>query len=95
MYKYIYDENNELLYELQDDYHIPCLELPAEKENRLIGVWDHRYFLYIREDKKVLYTNLLTRGKLQTHLSDMEEQVQELFDRLMKQQAECEFITKN
>ena len=38
MDKYIYDENNELLYELQDDYYIPCLELSAEKENSLIGV---------------------------------------------------------
>ena len=44
---------------------------------------------------KVLYTNLLTSGKLQSHLADVEEQPQELFDRLMKQRAECEGISEN
>lgn len=49
---------------------------------------------YIREHRKVFYTNLLTSGKLQSHLADIEEQAQELFDRLMKQRAEREGITE-
>ena len=49
---------------------------------------------YIRQHKKVFYTNLLTSGKLQSHLADVEEQAQELFDRLMKQRAEFEGITE-
>ena len=49
---------------------------------------------YIRRHKKVFYTNLLTSGKLQSHLTDAEEQAQELFDRLMKQRAEREGITE-
>lgn len=49
---------------------------------------------YIREHKKVFYTNLLISGKLHSHLADVEEQAQELFDRLMKQCAECEGITE-
>ena len=49
---------------------------------------------YIREHRKVFYTNLLTSGKLQSHLADIEEQAQDMFDRLMKQRAEREGITE-
>lgn len=94
MDKYIYDNSNGLWYELQGDYYIPCLVLPAEKEERHIGVWGHRHLQYIREHKKAFYTNLLTSGKLQSYLADVEEQAQELFDRLMKQRAEREGITE-
>ena len=94
MDKYIYDENNGLWYELQGDYYIPCLTLPAEKEERYIGVWGRRHLRYILEHKKVFYTNLLTSGELQTYLADIEEQAQELFNRLMKQRAEREGITE-
>ena len=92
MDKYIFDESNGLWYELQGDYYIPCLELPAEKEERHIGVWGQRHLRYIRQHNKVFYTNLLTSGKLQSYLADIE--AQELFDRLMKQRAEREGITE-
>ena len=92
--KYIYNEQNGLWYELQGDYYIPCLVLPDEKEERHIGIWGHRHMRYIREHKKVLYTDLLISGKLQSYLADVEEQAQELFDRLMKQRTECEGITE-
>ena len=59
-----------------------------------IGVWGQRHLRYIRQHKKVFYTNLLTSGKLQSYLADVEEQAQELFDRLMKQRAEREGITE-
>ena len=85
MDKYIYDNSNGLWYELQGDYYIPCLVLPAEKEERHIGVWGQRHLRYIK---------LLTSGKLQSHLADVEEQAQELFDHLMKQRAEREGITE-
>ena len=94
MEKYIYNEQNGLWYELQGDYYIPCLELPTETEERHIGVWGQRHLRYIQEYKKVFYINLLTSGKLQSHLADIEEQAQELFDRLMKQRAEREGITE-
>lgn len=93
MDKYIYDENNGLWYELQGDYYLPCLTLPAEEE-KPIGVWGQRHLRYIREHKKVFYTNLLTSGKLQSYLADVEEQAQNLFDRLMKQRTEWEGITE-
>ena len=94
MEQYIYNEQNGLWYELRGDYYIPCLELPAEKEERHIGVWGQRHLRYIRERKNSLYTSLLTNGKLQSYLADVEEQAQELFDRLMKQRTEREGITE-
>jgi hypothetical protein len=94
MDKYIYDNSNGLWYELQGDYYIPFLVLPDEKEERHIGIWGHRHLRYIREHKKVLYTDLLISGKLQSYLADVEEQAQELFDRLMKQRTEREGITE-
>ena len=94
MEQYVYNEQNGLWYELRGDYYIPCLELPAEKEERPVGVWGQRHLRYIREHKKALYTSLLTSGKLQSYLADVEEQAQELFERLMKQRAEREDITE-
>lgn len=94
MKQYIYNEQNGLWYELRGDYYMPCLKLPAEKEERHIGVWGQRHLQYIRERKKALYTSLLTSGKLQSYLADVEEQAQDLFDRLMKQRAERGGITE-
>ena len=94
MEQYVYNEQNGLWYELRGDYYIPCLKLPAQKEERHIGVWGQRHLRYIREHKKALYTSLLTSGKLQSYLADVEEQAQDLFDRLMKQRAERGGITE-
>lgn len=52
MNKYIYDESNGLWYELQRDYYIPCLTLPAEKENKPIGLWGQRHKRYLQEHKR-------------------------------------------
>lgn len=81
-------------YEQQGDYLIPCLKLPAEKEERYIGVWGRRHLRYIRQHRKVLYSTLLTSGKINTYLADVEEQAQELFDRLMKKRTKREGITE-
>lgn len=60
MNKYIYDESNGLWYELQRDYYIPCLTLPAEKENKPIGLWGQRHKRYLQEHKRAFYATLLT-----------------------------------
>ena len=72
MEQYIYNEQNGFWYALRGDYYIPCLESPAEKEEQHIGVWGQRHLRYIREHKKALYTSLLTSGKLQSYLADIE-----------------------
>ena len=93
MDKYIYDEKNGLWYELQGDYYLPCLKLPKE-ESRSIGMWGQRHLRYIRKHKVSLYAELLTTGKLNDYLADLNEQAEELFSRLVKQLAEKEGVTE-
>ena len=80
-------------YTMQGDYRMPNITLPAEDE-RPIGVWGQRRLRYLKQHHKVLYYNLLTSGKLHSHLADTEEQAQELFSRLVKEYAEKEGVTK-
>lgn len=94
MVKYIYDENNGLWYELQGDYYIPCLALPAEKENKPIGLWGQRHKRYLQEYKKAFYTSLLTSGKLNSYLVDINEQAQDMMLRLVAQIADREGVTE-
>ena len=81
-------------YTQQGDYLLPNLALPAEKETGNIGVWALRHKRYLKHHHKVLYYNLLTSGKLDSHLADVEEQAQDLFSRLVKEYAEKEGITE-
>ena len=81
-------------YTQQGDYLLPNLALPAEKETGNIGVWALRHKRYLKQHHKVLYYNLLTSGKLHSHLADTEEQAQQLFLRLVKELAEKEGITE-
>ena len=78
----------------QGDYFLPCLSLPAEKETKPIGVWGQRHLRYIRQHRKVFYTNLLTSGKLNSYLADIDEQAEDMFFRLVEQMAEREGITE-
>ena len=76
------------------DYLLPDLSLPAEKEPGNIGVWALRHKRYLKHHHKVLYYNLLTSGKLDSYLADIEEQAQQLFLRLVKEYAEKEAVTE-
>ena len=57
------------------DYFIPCLTLPGGEEQRFIGVWGQRHLRYLKEHKRTVYITLLTSGKLNSYLADIEEQV--------------------
>lgn len=81
-------------YTQQGDYLLPNLTLPAEKETGNIGVWALRHKRYLKHHHKVLYYNLLTSGKLHSHLADIEEQAQQLFLRLVRELAEKEGVTE-
>ena len=81
-------------YTQQGDYLLPNLALPAEKETGNIGVWALRHKRYLKQHHKVLYYNLLTSGKLDSYLADIEEQAQQLFLRLVKELAEKEGVTE-
>ena len=81
------------VYTMQGDYRLPNLTLPAEDE-RPIGVWGQRRLRYLKQYRKVIYYNLLTSGKLHSHLADTEEHAQALFSRLVKEYAEKEGVTE-
>ena len=93
MDKYIYDNSNGLWYELQGDYYIPCLVLPAEKE-KPIGIWGQRHKCYLKEYRKAVYTTLQTSGKLNNYLVDIDMQAEKMISRLVKQMAEREGVTE-
>ena len=93
MEKVIYDEKNGLWYELQGDYYIPCLKLP-EEEQQPIGMWGQRHLRYIKQNRKPLYLNLLTSGKLNGYLTDIDKQAVDMFSQLVKQIAEREGVTE-
>ena len=93
MDKYIYDDKNGLWYELQGDYYIPCLILPAEKEQP-IGLWGQRHLRYLKEYRRVTYTNLLTSGRLNSYLAEIDKQAQERFERLTEQMKRVQGITE-
>lgn len=77
------------------DYMLPDL-LPAEEEQEAnIGVWGMRHKRYLKQNHKVHYYNLLTSGKLNSYLADIEQQAQNLFSRLVKDLAEKENVTEN
>ena len=93
MDKYIYNEINGLWFELQGDYYLPCLKLPEEPEVH-IGIWGQRHRRYLKSHRRALYTSLLTSGKLNSYLADINRQAEELFSRLVKQIAESENINE-
>ena len=65
-----------------------------EQEDNPIGLWGYRHLCHIKRHKKVLYTNFLTSGKLNSYLADIDEQAEDMFSRLVKQIAEREGVTE-
>ncbi len=86
-------EQTNIRYTLQSDYYLPDLKLPAE-EQRTVGIWGQRHMRYQKRHRKLLYYNLLTSGKLNGYLYDLDKQAEEMFFRLEKQMSEREGITE-
>ena len=80
-------------YERQGDYLIPCLTLPAEKEQP-IGLFGRRHLDYLKQHRRVTYINLLTSGKLNTYLADIDRQAKERFERLIEGMKQAQGITE-
>ena len=93
MEKRIYNEQTGINYSLQGDYYLPDFALP-EQENKSIGLWGQRHLRYIKQHRKILYINLLTSGKLNDHLADIDKQAEDMFSRLVKQMAEVEGVNE-
>ena len=73
-------------YRKESDYLIPCLTVPAEEEQP-IGVWGQRHLDYLKQYRKVTYTNLLTSGRLNIYLADIDRQAQELIEGMKQTQG--------
>ena len=94
MEKYITDERTGLKYELVGDYYLIAGDDEPEQEQEPIGIWGQRHLRYLKEHHCVRYANLLTIGKLNDYLADLNEQAEALFSRLVKQLSEKEGVTE-
>ena len=94
MEKHIYNEQTGISYTLHGDYYLPDLTLSDDEKDAEIGVYGQRHLRYIKQHRKALYLNLLTAGKLNSYLADIDKQAEEMLFRLAKQMAEREGITE-
>ena len=80
-------------YERQGDYLIPRIALPAEKEQP-IGLFGQRHLDYLKQHRRVTYINLLTSGRLNSYLADIDRQAQERLERLIEGMKQAHGITE-
>lgn len=92
MEKYITDERTGLKYELVGDYYLIAGD--DEPEQKPIGIWGQRHLRYLKNHRKVLYPNLLTSGRSNIYLADIDRQAEEMFERLTRQMAIAEGVTE-
>ncbi len=92
MKKYITDERTGLKYELVGDYYLIAGD--DEPEESPIGIWGHRHLRHLKQHCRTVYAELLTSGKLNEYLADLNEQAEDMFFRLVKELAEKEGITE-
>lgn len=83
----------EIKYTQQGDYLLPNLMLP-EQDNRPIGLWGQQHLCYIKRSRPILYTNLLTKYRLNEYLTDIDEQAQKMYDELVRAFAKEEGCTE-
>lgn len=93
MKKTIFEEMDDT-YIRHGDYLIPALTLPEEEEQRVIGVWGQKHLRYLKEYRRGLYLDMLTSGRLNSYLADIEEQAQDRFERLVEQMKQAQGITE-
>ena len=92
MEKYITDERTRLKYELVGDYYLVVGD--DEPEERPIGIWGQRHLRYLKQHHRIVYAELLTSGKLNDYLADLNEQAEDMFSRLVKELAEKDGISE-
>ena len=91
MEKYIYEKSNGLWYERRGDYYLPCL---TAEEATPVGVWGRRHLRFIKQNRRALYLQLKTSGRLNAYLADIDRQAEVMLDRLMTHIAEREGVTE-
>lgn len=94
MEKYITDERTGLKYELVGDYYLIAGDDEAEEEQKPIGIWGQRHLCYLKNHRRTVYAELLTSGKLNGYLADLDKQAEDMFLRLLKELAQKKGITE-
>lgn len=94
MKKYITDERTGLKYELVGDYYLIAGDGEPDEEQKPIGIWGQRRLRYLKNHRKVFYVNLLTSGKLNNYLADIDRQAEEMFIQLTRQMAIADGVTE-
>lgn len=94
MEKYITDKRTGLRYELVGDYYLIAGDDEPDEEQKPIGIWGQRHLSYLKNHRKVFYVNLLTSGKLNNHLANIDRQAKEMFELLVMQMAAAEGVTE-
>lgn len=87
-------KTNNITYRRVGDYNIPNLILPHEEANITLGKWGMMYKDYLLKNKKVLFTTLLTQGKLYQHCAEVERQANEMFGFLIEQMKVADGVTE-
>ena len=88
---YVFEQSNGLWYERRGDYYFPCL---TAEEAPSIGVWGQRHLRYIKQNRRALYLELKTSGRLIAYLADIDQQADAMFDQLMTQMTEREGVAE-
>lgn len=91
MERYIFDEKNNLWYELVGDYYLPCVTVPVIDE---LGAWGRLRLRHLRDHQNGIYTGMLLSGKLESHLAEVNARAEEMFERLVEEMSEDEGITE-
>ena len=93
MKKHIYDESNGLWYELIGDYYIPVLTLSSE-EQRPIGKWGRMHRDYLKDQRPILFNDLILSGQLWSYLADLNEQAQKRLSLIVEQMKASEGVSE-
>ena len=86
------DARTGLQFELQGDYYVIAGE--GEDERLTVGIWGQRHLCWLKQNRRVTYTNLLTTGKLCDYLREIDAQARGQLDALITQMAKAESITE-
>ena len=81
----------ELTYTKQGDYLLPDLKLP---QNPTLGKYAMMRRSFLKENRPGLYTGMMLSGRLNIHLTEVEQQAQAMMERLMAQLAKAEGVTE-
>ena len=88
---YVFEQSNGLWYERRGDYYFPCL---TAEEATPVGVWGQRHLRFLKQNRRALYLELKTSGRLNAYLADIDRQAESLLNRLMTQMTKCEGTTE-